>query len=175
MEKKYTTNDLTRIALIAAFYIVLTLIISPLSFGLGIRISEGLNFLALYNKRYILGVTLGVFIVNYFSTYGIWDMVIGSLTSFIFLHLACYIIEKLFPSITNKKDEINKLLFFKYLIIGLSMTISMVNIALLVVFLGAPWESFMTLLLGMMVSEGLSLLVGGIIIYLISERIDLRR
>ncbi|MGF3066476.1 QueT transporter family protein [Facklamia sp. P12945] len=174
MKKKYTTNDLTRIALVAACYIVLTLIISPLSFGLGIRISEGLNFLALYNKRYILGVTLGVFIVNYFS-YGIWDMIIGSLTSFIFLHLACSIIEKLFPLIDSKKDEINKSLFFKYLIIGLSMTISMVNIALLVVFLGAPWETFITRLVSMMVSEGLSLLAGGIIIYFISERIDLRR
>lgn len=64
---------------IAALYIVLTLAFAPLSFGpLQFRLSEGLNFLALYNKRYVYAMTVGVFIVNYFA-FGMWDMIIGSL------------------------------------------------------------------------------------------------
>ncbi|MGX7109023.1 QueT transporter family protein [Facklamia miroungae] len=173
MNKNFTTNDLTRISLVAACYTVLTLILSPLSFGLGVRISEGLNFLAIYDKRYIIGVTLGVFISNRFSPFGGWDMIFGSLTSFIFLHLACFLIDKIIPLLPYDKFKRLNPLLVKYLIIGLMMTISMVNIALLAVFLGSPKESFIVLLLSMMMSEILSLILGGWIIYWVSKYINL--
>ncbi|MGJ3847732.1 QueT transporter family protein, partial [Levilactobacillus brevis] len=47
-------------ALIAALYVVLTTVLSALSFGpFQIRLSEMFNHLVVFNKRYIAAVTLG--------------------------------------------------------------------------------------------------------------------
>ena len=49
---RFSTIDMTKIAVVAALYLVITLIIAPISYGpIQFRISESLNFLALHNKR----------------------------------------------------------------------------------------------------------------------------
>lgn len=173
MKQPFSANDVTRIGLVAALYIVLTIVTAPLSFGFGVRIGEGLNFLALYNKRHIYGITIGVFFVNYFA-YGVWDMVVGSLSTFVFLFIGRYLADRLFLILPQSlKDKVPAMLI-KYIILGTIFTLSMITIALLVVFLGAPWETLGSLYVSMMLAEALSLLVGGTLLYLISRRMDFK-
>ncbi|MBG9981337.1 QueT transporter family protein [Facklamia sp. DSM 111018] len=169
-----SVSTLAKIALVASLYIVLTLILGPLSFKVGLRISEGLNFLALYNKRHIYGITLGVFIVNSFS-YGVYDMIVGSLSSFVFLFMGAYIAEKLTPYIKKRCSyQINSMLI-QYFVLGIVFSLSMFTIALLVVMLGAGWQAFWSIYLSMVLVEAISLLAGGSLIYIVSFRVDLTR
>lgn len=170
--KKSSAREVILTGLVAASYIVFTLVTGPLSFGLGIRISEGLNFLALYNKRHIWGITIGVFFVNYFA-YGVWDMLVGSLHTLIALNLGVWLGEK----IVNKLEEKGKLsidaMLIKYIVVGIVFTVFMFMIAIMVVMLGAGWSAFWPLYISMMGAEALSLVAGGIIIYLVSKRVNL--
>ena len=65
--KQLTARDMAQIAIVAAIYIVLT-ITPPLNamayYGYQFRVSEMMNFLAFYNKKYLIGVTLGCMIDN---------------------------------------------------------------------------------------------------------------
>ncbi len=79
---KIKVKDLSQIAIVAALYAVLTVAISPLSYGpLQFRFSEALVLLCFYNKRYSWGLILGCFIANCFSPYGVVDMVFGTLST----------------------------------------------------------------------------------------------
>ena len=78
--KKLTVRDMADIAIVAAIYVVLTITppINVLSFGeYQFRISEMLNFLAFYNPKYIIGVTIGCMIANLFSSFGLIDVFVG--------------------------------------------------------------------------------------------------
>lgn len=174
MKQKITTYDLTMVGLVAAAYIVLTLVLAPLSFGMGMRISEGLNFLALYNKRHIYGITLGVFVVNYFS-YGVSDMIVGSLSSLVFLLLGKYLAEWLVDDRRIFRHLKVDPMILKYLVLGILFSLSMFTIAILVVVLGAGWEVFWVLYLQMAVTEAIGLALGGIILYLVSQRVNLSK
>ncbi|MDO5597559.1 MULTISPECIES: QueT transporter family protein [Acidaminococcus] len=71
-------------ALLAAIYAVLTLCLAPLSYGpIQVRISESLTLLAFYDKRWVPGLTVGCFLSNLGSPFGITDMVIGTLATFL--------------------------------------------------------------------------------------------
>ena len=70
--------SLVKAALIAALYIALTLI-NPLSYGaVQFRVSEMLNNLVVFNKRYIWALTLGCAVANINSSLGVVDMVFGT-------------------------------------------------------------------------------------------------
>ena len=72
------TKFLVSTALIAAIYVVMTLAIAPLSFGMiQIRISEVLMLMAFIDKKYAPGLVLGCFIANCFSPFGMMDVVFG--------------------------------------------------------------------------------------------------
>lgn len=71
-------------ALLAAIYAVLTLCLAPLSYGpIQVRISESLTLLAFYDKKWVPGLTVGCFLSNLGSPFGITDMVIGTLATFL--------------------------------------------------------------------------------------------
>ena len=80
MEKnKVDTKFLAVTAMIAALYAVLTLAISPLSYGMiQVRFSEMLMLLAFIDKKYAPGLTLGCFIANCFSPFWMLDIVFGT-------------------------------------------------------------------------------------------------
>ena len=80
MEKKrMNTNFLVATAMVAAVYMVLTLLIAPLSFGLvQVRFSEMLMLLAFLDKKYAPGLVLGCFLANCFSPFGMMDIVFGT-------------------------------------------------------------------------------------------------
>lgn len=76
---KKSTNNLTRLALVAAIYVVLTLAIPAISYGpVQFRVSEILTLLCFYNPYYIPALTIGVFISNIFSSLGMIDLVFGT-------------------------------------------------------------------------------------------------
>ncbi len=78
------TKILVDTALVAALYATLTYVLAPISYGpLQIRFSEALTILPFFSSFSILGLTLGCVISNILSPYGILDLVLGSLATFI--------------------------------------------------------------------------------------------
>lgn len=80
MEKnKVDIKFLAVTAMVAALYAVLTLVISPLSYGLvQVRFSEMLMLLAFIDRKYAPGLILGCFIANCFSPFWMMDIVFGT-------------------------------------------------------------------------------------------------
>ena len=68
-------KKITRQGMVAAIYVVLTLLSE--TFGLGY------GSLPFFNPEYTIGVTLGCFLANIASTVGIIDMVVGTLATFV--------------------------------------------------------------------------------------------
>lgn len=80
------TKILTRQALIASIYFVVTYLLKDISYGpVQFRVAEILNILAFYNPVYIIGVTAGCFIANLYSQFGVYDLIFGTLHTFISL------------------------------------------------------------------------------------------
>jgi len=73
------TKDWILNAIIAALYVVVTGILVPISFGAWqFRVGEMLNHLAVFHKKYIVGIVAGVFISNlFFSEFGAYDLLFG--------------------------------------------------------------------------------------------------
>ena len=75
------SKDLTRIALIAAVYVVITILLAPISYSVvQVRLSELLTLLP-YFMGYpaVIGLFVGVAVANFFGGLGIIDIVFGSL------------------------------------------------------------------------------------------------
>lgn len=75
---------LLRNALLAAVYAALTLGLAPLSYGpVQVRFSECLSLLAFYNPKWIPGLTAGCFLANLGSPFGLPDMLLSTLATFL--------------------------------------------------------------------------------------------
>lgn len=75
---------LLRNALLAAIYAALTLGLAPFSYGpVQVRVSECLTLLAFCNRKWIPGLTVGCFLANLGSPFGLPDMVLGTLATFL--------------------------------------------------------------------------------------------
>lgn len=71
-------------AIVAALYVVLTLITLPISYEyMQVRVSEFLMLLVFFNPSYTIGLTLGCLIANLFSTVGPLDIVLGTAATLI--------------------------------------------------------------------------------------------
>ncbi len=71
-------------AIIAAFYAAATVLISPISYGpVQFRISEALTILSVLTPAAVPGLSIGCFIANLVSPYGIWDIIFGTLATFL--------------------------------------------------------------------------------------------
>ncbi len=78
------TNYLVKSAGVAALYAVLTLLLPVASYGpIQFRFSEILVLLVFYNKRFIPGLVLGCALANMFSPMMLFDVVFGTLSSYI--------------------------------------------------------------------------------------------
>lgn len=85
------TKDIVNQAIIAAIYVILTLFMPVPQYGeLQFRLSEVMTLLAFYNRKNVVGLTLGCFIANIWSPLGVWDMIFGTLGTF----LATYAMSK---------------------------------------------------------------------------------
>ena len=75
---------LLRNALLAAIYAALTLGLAPFSYGpVQVRVSECLTLLVFCNRKWIPGLTVGCFLANLGSPFGLPDMVLGTLATFL--------------------------------------------------------------------------------------------
>lgn len=82
--ENFSARRLTTMGLIAAIYVVSTMLCSSLAYGqVQFRISEALMLLCFYNKDYIISLTVGCLIVNLFSTLGLVDVVFGTLATLV--------------------------------------------------------------------------------------------
>lgn len=65
--------------ILAALYIAVSFFIQPFGFtNIQFRISEMFNHLVVFNKKYIFGIVIGVFLTNLlFSPLGVYDLVFG--------------------------------------------------------------------------------------------------
>jgi uncharacterized membrane protein len=76
------TKNLTKIALIAAIYAVLTLVLAPISYGfIQFRVSEMLTVLPFLFPGASWGLFIGCALANIYSGLGIYDVVFGSLAT----------------------------------------------------------------------------------------------
>lgn len=80
--KKNKYLDLIEIAVFAALYVVLTIVVQPISFGeIQFRLSEILMLLVFFNRKYSLSMIIGCLIANLWSPYLLWDMIFGTMAT----------------------------------------------------------------------------------------------
>lgn len=88
MKNNLDANFLVKSAIVAALYAVLTLLLPMASYGpIQLRFSEIMVLLVFYNKRFIPGLVLGCAIANLFSPMAAFDVVFGTLSSYIAFRL----------------------------------------------------------------------------------------
>lgn len=154
-----TAQETAKIGLVAALYVAVTVVLSVISFGaVQLRLSEMFNYLALFHKRYVVAVTLGVVLANFLSPTWMLDVPIGGIATLLVL-LLCRVVTK------NMKS-----LPMKMAVTGVLFTLSMFTVAAqLTILFDLPfWPTY-----GMVaVGEALSMTVGGVTMYLLSKKID---
>ena len=83
-DRKTAVSRLTQGAVIAALYVVLTLIFAPISFGaVQVRIAEVLTILPMFTSAAVPGLFLGCILANLLGGAVVLDVVFGSLATLI--------------------------------------------------------------------------------------------
>ena len=76
------TRSITRAAIIAALYILLSLAVQPIASGLvQCRISEALTILPVFTGAAVPGMFIGCLLSNILSGCVVWDVIFGSLAT----------------------------------------------------------------------------------------------
>lgn len=93
-------------ALIAALYVVITAVIAPFGFThIQFRVSELFNHLIVFNKKYFIGIIIGVFFANWFFSPMKVDLIFGLthsiLSLLITMIIARFIMNKLILMCVN--------------------------------------------------------------------------
>lgn len=159
---RWTAHETAKMALVTSLYVVMTVFLSVISFGaVQIRFSEMLNYLALYNRRYIWSVTIGVAIANLASPNGLIDVVVGSVGTLVVL----IVNQQLTKKIKNMKH--------KMIVTAIVFAVSMFLVAGQLTILYQMPFFYNWLIIG--IGELLSMTVGGIIIYYVGKKIDLTK
>ena len=106
MTKKITTRMVAANGIVAALYFALTIASYPIAFGnINFRISELLVLLCFWRPDFIVGITVGCFMSNIFSTLGPYDMLFGTFATLLSCVLVAFspklIIGTFFPIAIN--------------------------------------------------------------------------
>jgi len=111
--------------IIAALYVAVSLLIAPLAFSaIQFRIPEMFNHLVVFNKKFIFGIVLGVFVTNLFSPLGMYDLIFGVSQSV--LALSIMIFSAKFISGIFKRMVFNTLVFtFTMFIIAIELNLAL--------------------------------------------------
>ncbi len=144
MEKKAVQTNTQAIifnGLLAALYVVLTLVVAPVAQGpIQFRIAESLNHLVVFNKKLLWGVFGGVVIFNlFFSTGGLLDVLFGGGQTLVALLLTAYS-EKWIKD-TKKRMAFNTLVFSLSMVLIAIMICILSNQAIGSVFFWATYGS----------------------------------
>ena len=105
----FNSRRLTNIGVVASVYVVTTLLCAPLAYNaVQFRVSEMLMLLCVFNKDYIISMTLGCLIANIFRSLGMIDAAFGTFATLIAAVLMYMLRNKLnlfclslFPVISN--------------------------------------------------------------------------
>ncbi|MGN1292464.1 MAG: QueT transporter family protein [Levilactobacillus brevis] len=158
------TRSMVLAALIAALYVVLTTVLSALSFGpFQIRLSEMFNHLVVFNKRYIAAVTLGVFIANIIaSPFGFLDIATGTIQTLLALLVMYWLSKFVHNRIAQMAINTVVAVFF----------MCMIAWEIAIVSKTAFWPTFWANWLSIGWGELVSMIFGGVVLYLLSLKID---
>ncbi|MGT2960912.1 QueT transporter family protein [Streptococcus caballi] len=168
--QKLSIRDFVQVALVAALYVVLTITppLNAISYGAyQFRVSEMLNFLAFYNRKYIIGLTLGCMIANLYS-FGMIDVLVGGGSTLVFVTLGVILFDR------YKKDYLFNGLYNKaFFYFSFFFAASMITVAIeLAVVAKAPLLlTWFTTAMG----ELASLLVGALIMDKLGKRLELTK
>ncbi len=168
---RFSVTDLAKIGLVAAIYVVLTVLppLNNLSYGpIQFRLSEILNFLPFYHKRYIWGVTLGCFISNLFSSnVAIVDMIVGTAQTLICLLIGVWLFDRF------KKTYFGP---FNKAFVYFALFDSIVGMAAIAAELMLVYKSPFLMMWGTIAAgEFVVLIVGALLIDQLGKRIDLTK
>lgn len=99
-------KTIVRQSVVAALYVALTIAVSPIAYGpIQFRISEILVLLCFFRRDYVVGLTLGCFIANFFSPMALTDVPFGTLATFISVFLISrsrnIFLASLYPVVAN--------------------------------------------------------------------------
>ncbi|MBP1914967.1 putative membrane protein [Lederbergia galactosidilyticus] len=153
------TKTLVINSIVGALYIAVTALIHPFGFtNIQFRLSEIFNHLVIFNKKYIFGVGIGVFLANlFFSELGLYDLIFGVGQSIIALSITIF--SGKFIKGIWKRMIFNTFIFsFTMFIIAIELTLA----------LGFPfWFTWITLA----ISEFVVMLIGAPLIIELNKRI----
>lgn len=159
---RISIGELTKISLVAALYFAVTASFAVVGFGaVQLRFSEMFNYLALYNRRYVIAVTLGVVFANFLSPTWFLDVPIGGLATFVVL-LICRAVTR------HIKNEIAKIA-----VTAVIFAVSMFTVATqLTILFDLPFfYTWLTVGAG----ELLSMTIGGMVVYFLGKKVDLSK
>lgn len=162
--KKDRNKSMTiaKISIVAALYVAVTMCIAPLSYGVvQLRLAEGFNHLTVFNKRYIVALTIGCAIANITSPLGIVDVIFGAMGTLVMTSISYWIAKYI------------KSVIYKMCVSTIVCTVFSWSVALeLNIVSHLPfWPTYLSVAVG----ELISLLVGMIIFTALSRRIDLTK
>jgi len=81
---KVTTKQITRAALVAGLYAVLTIVLAPISYGaVQVRVADALAVLPYIFPETAVGLFVGCIIANMIGGYGVLDIVFGGLSTLV--------------------------------------------------------------------------------------------
>jgi len=140
-----------RAGFIAVIYATITIILQPISFGpIQVRIADALSplpYIPKYGFYAVVGLVVGTLIANIVSPYGVYDMVLGSLTNLIYGLIAWVIGKILYPSKIGLLLVVVEEIIITTFIIGFVLMHLIYNVPLIVAISGV--------LLGSTVSQGI--------------------
>lgn len=118
---KFTTKQITLSALIAAIYAVLTIIFTPISFGMvQFRISEAFMLIAALTPAAIPGLFIGCILSNIYGGLGLIDIIFGSIATLLVAAITYYMGQKIPANLKVFKTMLLPLptIIFNGLIVG---------------------------------------------------------
>lgn len=165
------TNSTTRKSLVAlivnglimALYIALTILVAPVSSGpIQFRISESLNHLVVFNRKFIWGVLGGVIVYNLFFGFGVMDALFGGAQTLISLGLTALLYNKV------------KSPFVRLALNTLFFTASMAIIAYMLTMTGSA-GSFSAMYGTLALSEFIIMAISAPVMYVLNEALNFKK
>lgn len=157
---KLSIKQLTLNAMLAAIYVVVTIFLP--SYGpLQLRLSEMFAHLPVFNRKYSIGLILGVALANTQSEFGIYDVIFGTLHTAVSIWLVSLII--------RESDSIMKKLIINTIVFSATSFI----LALMVGYLTEQLIIFWTLFASFAASIAIVMLVTIPVILLLDKRVGL--
>ncbi|MBN6886204.1 putative membrane protein [Cytobacillus horneckiae] len=157
------TKTLVANGILAALYIAVSMLVQPIAFSaVQFRIAEMFNHLIIFDKKYIYGIVLGVFLTNLlFSPMKAYDLIFGVGHSIICLLITIFIC-KFIKNIWGRMIANTIVFTFMMWIIALELKLAV----------GLP---FMFTWATTAIGEFIVLLVGMPLIYLLNKRVNFYR